>query len=69
YRGLGALLGPGGALINGDHFPPDVRSCSALTAHVGRCRAERAGDHGQEDWDSWWKAVAADPELADLFEQ
>ncbi|MCZ9347926.1 class I SAM-dependent methyltransferase, partial [Streptomyces sp. TRM76130] len=21
YRGLGALLGPGGALINGDHFP------------------------------------------------
>ncbi|MEU4657494.1 class I SAM-dependent methyltransferase [Streptomyces sp. NPDC023723] len=69
YRTLGALLRPGGALINGDHFPPDVRPCSDLTAHVGRRRAERAGEHGHEDWESWWKAVAADPELADLFEQ
>lgn len=69
YRSLAALLRPGGALINGDHFPPDVRSCSALTAHVGRRRAERAGDHAHEDWESWWTAAAADPELADLFEQ
>ncbi|GGT05462.1 MULTISPECIES: class I SAM-dependent methyltransferase [Streptomyces] len=67
YRTLGALLRPGGALVNGDHFPPDVGFCSDLTAHVGRCRAERAGDHGHEDWESWWRAVAAEPELADLF--
>ncbi|MFE7979023.1 class I SAM-dependent methyltransferase [Streptomyces shenzhenensis] len=69
YRSLAALLRPGGALVNGDHFPPDTRSCSDLTAHVGRRRAERAGDHGHEDWESWWTAAAADPELADLFEQ
>ncbi len=69
YRSLAALLRPGGALVNGDHFPPDMRSCSDLTAHVGRRRAERAGVHGSEDWESWWRAAAADPELADLFEQ
>ena len=69
YRSLAALLRPGGALVNGDHFPPDMRSCSDLTAHVGRRRAERAGDHGSEDGESWWRAATLDPELADLFEQ
>ncbi|MEU3984485.1 class I SAM-dependent methyltransferase [Streptomyces sp. NPDC026672] len=69
YRGLARLLRPGGALVNGDHFPPDGQPCSDLTAHVGRCRTERAGGHSHEDWDSWWEAAAADPELADLFEQ
>ncbi|MFI2507573.1 hypothetical protein [Streptomyces sp. NPDC018972] len=43
-RSLAVLLRPGGALVNGDHFPPDMRSCSDLTARVGRRRAERAGD-------------------------
>ncbi|MFD7709690.1 class I SAM-dependent methyltransferase [Streptomyces sp. NPDC059785] len=69
YRSLAALLRPGGALVNGDHFPPDPESCSALTALVGRRRTERAGGHGQEDWESWWRAAAQDPELADLFER
>ncbi|GFH38178.1 class I SAM-dependent methyltransferase [Streptomyces pacificus] len=68
YRALAALLRPGGALVNGDHFPPDLGPFSHLTAHVGRCRTERAGGHGHEDWGSWWRAAAADPELADLFE-
>ncbi|WP_212911758.1 trans-aconitate 2-methyltransferase [Streptomyces sp. TS71-3] len=67
YRHLAALLRPGGVLVNGDHFPQDGPACSALTAHVGRRRAERAGDHGCEDWQSWWAAAARDPELADLF--
>ncbi|MBQ0826132.1 class I SAM-dependent methyltransferase [Streptomyces tagetis] len=69
YRALAALLRPGGALVNGDHFPPDLGPCSYLTAHVGRRRAERTGDHRHEDWESWWRAAAADPELADLFER
>ncbi|MBB0246204.1 methyltransferase domain-containing protein [Streptomyces alkaliphilus] len=69
YRDLAALLRPGGALINGDHFPPEERSCSDLTALVGRRRVERAGGPAAEDWEAWWKAAAADPELAELFER
>lgn len=67
YRALARVLRSGGALVNGDHFPPEGPLCSALTAHVGRCRAERAGEQAPEDWESWWEAAAADPELADLF--
>jgi trans-aconitate methyltransferase len=67
YRCLGHLLRPGGVLVNGDHFAQQAPRCSELTAHVGRRRAERAGGHGQEDWQSWWRGAARDPELADLF--
>ncbi|MEU6018714.1 class I SAM-dependent methyltransferase [Streptomyces sp. NPDC047515] len=71
YRALATLLRPGGALVNGDHFPPDGAPCSDLTAHVGLRRAERTVAHGpeDEDWGAWWLAAAADPELADLFQQ
>ncbi|MGW3968844.1 class I SAM-dependent methyltransferase [Streptomyces ardesiacus] len=69
YRGIAGLLRPGGALVNGDHFPPAGEPCSHLTAHVGRCRALRTGGDHHEDWGAWWQAVAADPELADLFVQ
>ncbi|MGI5396761.1 class I SAM-dependent methyltransferase [Streptomyces sp. CA-251251] len=66
YRGLAALLRPGGVLVNGDHFPPAERSCAGVTAYVGRRRAERTGGHAHEDWQEWWTAAARDPELADL---
>ncbi len=67
YRRLAELLRPGGVLVNGDHFPPGDASCAAITAHVGRCRAERTGGHAHEDWHAWWVAAARDPELADLY--
>jgi SAM-dependent methyltransferase len=67
YRGIAALLRPGGVLVNGDHFPPADGPCSDLTAHVGRRRAGRTGGHAHEDWREWWSAAARDPELADLF--
>jgi SAM-dependent methyltransferase len=69
YRQLAALLRPGGALVNGDHFPQNGSPCSDLTAHVGRRRAERSCAHVREDWESWWAAAAQDPELADLLIQ
>ncbi|MGW3974495.1 class I SAM-dependent methyltransferase [Streptomyces ardesiacus] len=69
YRALVGLLRPGGALVNGDHFPPEPGPCSHLTAHVGHRRAERTGGHCHEDWESWWVAAAADPDLADVFAQ
>ncbi|MFH8476462.1 class I SAM-dependent methyltransferase [Streptomyces sp. NPDC018000] len=69
YRRLAALLRPGGVLVNGDHFPPDGAPCSDITAYVGRRRAERTGGHNHEDWRSWWRAAARDPELAHLFDE
>ncbi|MCC3650427.1 class I SAM-dependent methyltransferase [Streptomyces sp. S07_1.15] len=67
YRQLAALLRPGGALVNGDRLPPADARCAALTAHVGRRRAERRHTCHHEDWTSWWTAAAREPELADLF--
>ncbi|WP_030544262.1 trans-aconitate 2-methyltransferase [Streptomyces albus] len=67
YRQLAALLRPGGVLVNGDHFPPADPRCAALTAHVGRLRAERRRTCRHEDWTSWWAAAAQEPELAGLF--
>ncbi|MEU6497810.1 hypothetical protein ABZ890_47065, partial [Streptomyces sp. NPDC046984] len=69
YRCLAGLLRPGGALINGDHFPQRGRHLSDLTAYVGRRRAERSHAHTREDWESWWAEAAQDPELTDLFAQ
>lgn len=69
YRQLADMLRPGGVVVNGDHFPPRSEFCSRLTAHVGRCRAERSGTDVAEDWQTWWRAAAQDPDLAHLFVQ
>ncbi|ANS63552.1 hypothetical protein SLINC_1328 [Streptomyces lincolnensis] len=67
YRQLAALLRPGGVLVNGDHLPQDHSGPAGLTAHVGHRRADRQQAFAHEDWESWWTAVADDPELADLL--
>ncbi|GAB2879010.1 class I SAM-dependent methyltransferase [Streptomyces deserti] len=68
YRQLAALLRPGGVLVNGDHLPPEGSPRAAgIVTHVARRRAERQQAFTHEDWDSWWAAVADDPELADLL--
>ncbi|MET9764183.1 class I SAM-dependent methyltransferase [Streptomyces sp. NPDC006372] len=67
YRQLATLLRPGGVLVNGDHLPQDDTGPAGIAAHVGRCRADRQRVFAQEDWRSWWTAVADDPELADLL--
>ena len=41
YRELGAVLRPGGVLVNADHLFQDPGPASALTWHVGRRRAQR----------------------------
>ncbi|MDO0937731.1 class I SAM-dependent methyltransferase [Streptomyces sp. DG2A-72] len=66
YQHIAALLRPGGALINGDHFTQADPCCAALTAHVGNSRARRSHTCRHEDWTSWWNAAAQDAELADL---
>ncbi|MBV7697553.1 trans-aconitate 2-methyltransferase [Streptomyces sp. TRM70350] len=68
YRQLAALLRPGGVLVNGDHLPPEGGpEAAGIVAHVGRRRAERQQAFAHEDWESWWTAVAGEPELADLL--
>lgn len=67
YRQLAALLRPGGVLVNGDHFPHDDTELAALAECVGSRHAERGHALAHEDWDSWWTAVAQDPELTDLL--
>ncbi|MEU1850827.1 class I SAM-dependent methyltransferase [Streptomyces sp. NPDC019990] len=67
YRQLATLLRPGGVLVNGDHLPQDDAGPAAITAHVGRCRADRQRVFAHEDWASWWAAVADEPELTDLL--
>ncbi|MFE9017378.1 class I SAM-dependent methyltransferase [Streptomyces sp. NPDC007808] len=69
YRQLAQLLRPGGVLVNGDHFPSDDTALAELAGCVGRRHAERGQSLAHEDWESWWTAVAADPELADLLAQ
>ncbi|GGU70202.1 hypothetical protein GCM10010211_39820 [Streptomyces albospinus] len=65
YTQLAALLRPGGALINGDHLPQRDAVAAGLATHVGHRRAERQQAYANEDWESWWTAVADEPELAE----
>ncbi|WP_335978649.1 class I SAM-dependent methyltransferase [Streptomyces sp. CA2R106] len=66
YRQLGALLRPGGALVNGDHFAPEPTGPREISARVGRLRAERQRAFDHEDWDQWWRAVSDDPAFSEL---
>lgn len=67
YHQLGALVRPGGVVVNGDHFAPENSAPGEISRHVGQLRAERQQAFGHEDWDSWWAAVSDDPEFTDLL--
>lgn len=67
YEGLGALLRPGGVLVNSDTLRPGGGRATELACQVGRRRSRRDGSAAEEDWESWWAAAAQDPELAGLF--
>lgn len=66
YRDAGALLGPGGVLVDGDHLADSAPALQRLARDVAARRAERVGLTHREDWESWWHAAAAARELADL---
>jgi SAM-dependent methyltransferase len=70
YAQLATVLRPGGLLLDGDHLKEDETAAPAL-ARLGEALTERAAQRlaaGQqedlEDWQAWWQAVTADPELA-----
>jgi trans-aconitate methyltransferase len=78
YRECGQLLAPGGVLVNGDNFAEgtDRLRLDALNRGLERDHADAAratalsangaSAHNVEDWDAWWAAVDAAPELAAL---
>lgn len=69
YRHVHQLLGPGGLLLNGDHFHPDHRTPAArawAAAHDARTQAA-AFAAGAEPWDVWWSAAAEHPVAGPLL--
>jgi SAM-dependent methyltransferase len=66
YGQLGELVRPGGALINGDHFAPEIAGPGEISARIGRLRAERQQVFAHEDWETWWAAVSDDPAFSEL---
>ncbi|OXM46620.1 methyltransferase [Amycolatopsis thailandensis] len=67
YRDLADALRAGGALVNGDHFYDEQPGIRDLAEAVKNRRAARAGVGSNEDWKSWWAAIAADPALRAEF--
>lgn len=66
YVDLAGLLRPGGVLVNGDHLTLADPELAELADAAERGHAERAGVTGNEDWSTWWDAVATEPALAQL---
>jgi SAM-dependent methyltransferase len=70
YRELGQLVRPGGVFLNGDNlkFGPHLPSFQKVAQTMKeRTRVEAFERRGLEDWDSWWKALQAEPSLGELF--
>jgi SAM-dependent methyltransferase len=69
YAELATVLGPGGLLLDGDHFTLDEKESPTL-ARLDRALRQREDrrrfpDGHSESWSAWWDAVAADPLLSD----
>jgi SAM-dependent methyltransferase len=68
-RQLAMLIRPGGLLLNGDHirFGPQYPSLRQIVRRVKERRQQDAlGRSGVEDWQHWWQAFAAEPEVEQL---
>lgn len=69
YAELATVLRPGGVLLDGDHLSVDdtAPALAELERDVYERRtARRFGADRPEDWQAWWAAFAADPEVAEL---
>ena len=68
YAELATALGPGGLLLDGDHFTLDEKespTLARLDLALRRREDQRRfpGGHS-ESWTAWWEAAAADPLLS-----
>jgi SAM-dependent methyltransferase len=69
YAEAATLLAPGGVVLNGDHMRED--DTAPTLVRLGRAMAARREERSAsaapvENWEAWWAAVAADPDLAAL---
>jgi SAM-dependent methyltransferase len=72
YRTMASLLRPGGLFLDGDHLRLDemenpvlARLDRVLEEAEDRRRFPNGHARHAEDWRRWWRAVAADPALAE----
>ena len=69
YAELATVLGPGGLLLNGDHFSLDAArapTLARLDLALRRREDQRRFPDGHSDsWSAWWEAAAADPLLSE----
>ncbi len=66
YADLAKLLRPGGVFLNADHMPDPGRPLlHAADENIRRTYQDRARRAGALDWEGWWAAAAAEPNLAD----
>ena len=67
YAELATVLGPGGLLLNGDHFsldPKESPTLARLDVALRRREDQRRFPGGHpEGWSAWWEAATADPLL------
>ncbi|MGX2994969.1 class I SAM-dependent methyltransferase [Streptomyces sp. JNUCC 64] len=67
YGVLAERIRPGGIFVDANNRAPEGSAAArSLARRVRDARAAREGKADREDWDSWWKAFLAAPELADL---
>jgi SAM-dependent methyltransferase len=69
YAEVATVLGPGGLLLNGDHFRLNATQAPTL-ARLDRALRERESQRRfpsghAESWSGWWQAAGADPLLSD----
>jgi ubiquinone/menaquinone biosynthesis C-methylase UbiE len=76
YGQLGALVRPGGIVLNGDHmsYPSHLPTFRRLAeACVTRRReavfGQRDGAGQEQDWRAWWAAFAREPGVEPLVEE
>ncbi len=70
YQDVGQLLRPGGVFLNGDHmrFGPHFPTFQTLARRLyERTMRDSFARDGVDDWEGWWKALAAEPGMAELF--
>jgi SAM-dependent methyltransferase len=69
YGQLGALVRPGGIVLNGDHLPfaPALSTFRELAdTYTAQRRAQVFAEGAEEDWRAWWSAFAREPGIEPL---